>query len=136
MDKPLPVIPLNYGNIPRDAVTRRPVFPMLSVAACVVAVALIYPVDVETVLFSGPMIALMGVTLLIQGLKWHEKLRAILGGLHCATCLLFLVIVNLWHWGPARATTPFFIIGAAHTLVVAGITLQMWRRYGAGNRAG
>lgn len=129
MAEPLPVIPLPYQIPSGPNSSHAPIWDTLSIIVCIVAATLIAFVDVESVMGSGPVLALFGIVLLVAGLVKRKKLRAILGGLHCMVCALFVVMVNLWNWGPADADAPFLVMGVVHTLVTAGVVVVMWMRY-------
>jgi len=133
--EPIPVIPLSYQNAyDAAAATTRPILPTVSILTCVAGIALLL-VHTETVIASGPVIALLGIWLIIQGFKRHQRLRLILGGLHCMICALFLVMVNLWHWSPRDAHLPFLAMSVIHTLIAGGLVLAMWQRFSATRRA-
>jgi hypothetical protein len=42
---------------------------------------------------------------------------------HCAICVLFLFLVNAFHWGPREARFPFAVMGALYTLAAAAPTV-------------
>lgn len=135
MSEPISVIPLAYQNVyDSAAASTRPILPTLTVAACIIGIAL-QLVDTETVIASGPVVALFGIWLIIQGLKRHERLRAVLGGVHCMICALFVVMVNLWTWSPREAHVPFLVMSVVHTLVASGLVVAMWLRFSATRRA-
>src|SRR5262245_12079483 len=118
--QPMPVIPLEYEH-PTVAAAARPgralrVLAIVTWTACVVAWALIVNVDVETVVASGPIIAILGGMLGIRGLLERRYGFAVLGAAHIAICLLFVVLVNLFQWSPRDADKPFTVMGAMHVI--------------------
>ena len=135
MPEPIPVIPLSYQNAhDASAEATRPILPTLTLIVCLCGIAALL-IHTETVLFSGPLVAILGIWLIVQGFKRHEMLRAILGGVHCTICALFVVMVNLWHWSPGDARLPFLLMSTVHTIIDGGLVLTMWRRFSAMPRA-
>ena len=119
MSEPMPVLALNYaqGGATAGPGRKLRLLVPISWAACLIATALIWTVDVETVMGSGPVIATLGLAMLIAGVRSGSTWHVILGAAHCAICLLFFMFAWWVNWGPAEATTPFGIMGAAYTLL-------------------
>ena len=128
MAQPVPVIALEYEH-PQVAAAARPGRKLRGAAAlawiaCAIAWLLIVGVDVETVIITGPIIAVLGLMILIRGIIERRPPFAILGAAHLGICLLFIVLVNLFHWSPGEATKPFSVMGAIH--VVASGVATYW----------
>jgi hypothetical protein len=118
--QPIPVIPLEYEH-PAVAAVARPsralrVSAILAWAACMVAWGLLACVDVETVIVTGPIIALLGGMVAVRGIIERRAGFTVLGAAHLGICLLFVVLVNLLRWSPREAFTPFTVMGAMHVL--------------------
>lgn len=134
MAEPIPVIPLTYADPATDG-TRRggsAGLALLAWAACAVACGLLMAVDTETVMGSGPVIGLLGAWMVVQGVRRRVRRAWILGTAHCAICAFFVVLVNLYRWGPRDAHVPFAVMGVTYTLATAWPTYMIWaRRCGA-----
>lgn len=123
---PVPVLPLEYAPPPtaRGRVWRgilRVCLP-LGLLTCVVGVALIYGVDVESVVGTGPVLFAVGLLTLLAGLYARNRVAVAVGAGHCGICLLFFGLVNLLEWRPDDAHFPFLVMGAVYTLAVAAPT--------------
>jgi len=132
---PTPVIPLEYeqplpGATPVGRALRW--FVIIAWLVCVIALGLIVNVDVETVIVTGPLIAILGLMVLLRGLLDRRSAFAIIGAAHIGICLLFVTLVNVWNWSPADATKPFTLMGMAHVLgtgvATAFVLLSPYRR--------
>ena len=90
----------------------------VSVLASWVAWLLIPAVDVETVCISGPVLLLLGVTIIF--LARVQNIWALaLGVAQIGICLLFFGLVIALQWGPGRAEKPFAWMGLIYLLVMA-----------------
>jgi hypothetical protein len=126
--EPVAVIPLEYEH-PALAAAARPgralrVSTILACAACAVAWGLIVGVDVESVIVTGPIISVLGLTLLLCGLIERRAGFTVLGAAHVGICLLFVMLVNLLNWMPRDAHKPFAVMGAIH--VIASGLASVW----------
>ena len=120
MTQPIPVIALEYEH-PQVAAVARPgralrVSVILAWAACAVAWMLIVGVDVESVVVTGPIIALLGGMVAVRGLIERRAGFTVLGATHLGVSLLFVMLVNLFRWSPGEAATPFTVMGAMHII--------------------
>jgi hypothetical protein len=127
MTDPIPVLPLEYAPPmpPVHTKWRRiaRVCALIAWPCCVVAWGLILSGRVETVLFTGPVIFILGVLTLLGGVFNRDRWFVVVGGGHCAVCVLFLVLVNAFHWSPREARFPFMCIGAVYTLAATVPTI-------------
>jgi hypothetical protein len=75
-------------------------------------------VDVETVIVTGPILFLFGLTLALSG--WRLKLMpaAMLGIGHCSICVLFFTLVNVRGWSPREAELPFQMMAGLYLVFV------------------
>jgi hypothetical protein len=126
MTQPLPVLPLEYA--PPPAAGRRPTWRRIGrvgAAAgwltCLVAWALVLLGLVESVLVTGPIIFTLGLLTLLGGAFNRERWPLILGVSHCAICVLFLFLVNAFHWSPRDAKLPFTVIGGVYTFLLSPV---------------
>jgi hypothetical protein len=87
-------------------------------AACVVGTALIFH-EVESVIGTGPVLAGLGVILLIAGVVARRTLWTLLGTAHVSVCLLFFGLVNLLEWDPSDAEMPFRVMSVLYTMASA-----------------
>jgi hypothetical protein len=121
-DGPVPVIPLQYAEPAADGRPRWRAVGRIGAAAgwlsCVVALGVITR-KVESVLISGPLIALIGSLMILSGGLTRDLRVAVLGAAHCAVCVLFVVLVNLRNWDPDDARLPFVGIGTVYTAATA-----------------
>lgn len=130
MSEPVPVIPLEYAETPSDRpatwerVTR--VAIVLAWLCCAIGWALIIFVDVETVIASGPLLTALGLVMLFGGLRLRRPSYWVLGSAHCAICILFVVLVNVRHWSPADAATPFAVMGGMYALLATAGSAWAW----------
>ena len=120
MSEPVPVIPLEYAPPERRpsaawrSIVR--VCHALSLLWCAVAWVLIVVGFARSVLATGPVLFLLGALLVVGGLLTRDVRAAAFGSAHMAICLLFVLLVNLLHWGPDEAERPFAVMGALYTL--------------------
>lgn len=132
MSEPLPVIPLQYADTPADRpgawqrVTR--VALVLAWLCCVIGWACIAWVDVESVIGSGPLLATLGLLMLIGGLRLRRPEYWVLGSAHCAICILFVALVNVRRWSPNDAEWPFTIMGGVYALCATAASAWAWAR--------
>jgi hypothetical protein len=120
MTQPIPVIPLEYEH-PATGALARPtgilrISTILAWAACAIAWLLIVWVDVESVIVTGPIIALLGTMVIVRGIIEQRSRHLIAGTAHLGICLLFVVLVNLRNWSPNEAAMPFTVLGAIHVI--------------------
>lgn len=80
-------------------------------------------VDVESVLFSGPLLLLIGLYLLIAGVMHRLLWLAVTGALHVGICALFFGLVQLLQWSPREAETPFRILSTVYCWPALVLTL-------------
>ena len=88
-----------------------------------IATVLIVIIDVESVLVTGPIIFVAGAAMIYWGAKHRSTIHVILGGFHCAICLLCFVLAFVFHFGPQEATKPFGFIGMVYTPAIAAATV-------------
>ena len=117
---PVPVIALEYEH-PETAAAVLPgkllrATTILAWAVCALTWILIVSVDVETVVVTGWIIALLGGIVAVRGVIERRAGFTILGAAHLGICLLFVVLVNWRNWSPADAQMPFTVMGALHVL--------------------
>jgi hypothetical protein len=77
--------------------------------ACV-GTAIIYW-NVESVLFSGPLLLLRGLLISIRSLNRQDGLGIAIGSFNCFICLLLFGLVQLLRWSPQDALYPFRMDG-------------------------
>jgi hypothetical protein len=122
--EPRPVIPLEYADHTADRAERRRrvwlrVGRICSFGAwmwALAAWAVVFRIKVESVLFTGPVLCVLGLAIVLAGVLAHQTLFLALGAAHCALCVLFAVLVNVNHWGPGAAHRPFVLLGALYLL--------------------
>lgn len=104
MTEPIPVIPLEYAK-PSEMEARARLWRRVNriALAAGAAVALVGWVvlmfNVYAVLVAGPLLACVGVVMVIGGLWRRQPWVWGIGLGHCSVCLLFVAMVNLLHWG-------------------------------------
>jgi hypothetical protein len=131
--QPLSVIPLEYAHAVeidgRQRLWRR-INRIALVAGA--AVSLIgwgfLLMNVRTVLFSGPVLMIVGAMMVIGGVRGRQPFVWGLGIAHCTVCVLFAALVNLRHWNPPQAAEPFAVMGGAYNLVTIPATIWGWIR--------
>ena len=136
--EPVPVIPLEYADAAADRAHRRRrvwirvgrVCAAAAWAWSLAAWAVMARVTVESVLFTGPVLLALGLVIVLAGVLTRRTLFLALGAAHCAVCVLFVVLVNVNHWGPSEALGPFTFLGGASLAASAGPTLVASRRRG------
>lgn len=79
-------------------------------------------ITVESVLFSGPILAIVGLATTIYGIRHHYPQVTTMGAAHVAICILFVSLVNLLGWGPGAARVPFMLMGAIYILIMAPLS--------------
>jgi hypothetical protein len=131
MAEPMPVIPLEYAPVSPEVRGGKVLRVLVPIAwlACLIAWGLLF-VEVETVLVTGPIIALFGLGMLVGGLRWRSSIHVVLGTMHCAICLLFFMLVLRGRWTPDQSFKPFTAMGGAYLLLsgVAGLWVRFGRR--------
>ena len=127
--EPLPVIPLAYAM--PDKAARRfrvalRVCEVLGLAACAIAFVLLFA-HVESVLGTGPLIALIGSAMVGMAVHRRDWARLGLGAGHIGICVLLIALVNLLNWSPGEADVPFKWIGGFYLVatVVASVVLLL-----------
>jgi hypothetical protein len=93
--------------------------------ACLVGWLLIFP-TAETVIGSGPVIFGLGVAIIIVGAVLRHVLSILIGAGHCAVCLLFVVLVNIFDWSPSQAHVPFLILGIIYVVALVPVHIWAW----------
>ena len=134
-DEPVPAIPLQYADPelhphPRRRAAAR-VCTLIGWLCCLVALCLIL-YEVESVIFTGPVIVLSGVLMTVSGSLTRDLRVALLGAAHCAVCVLFVALVNWRNWDPGDARLPFLGMGTVYTGATA---LPTWIAVVRGGRA-
>lgn len=116
---PLPVIPLEYAPPENQSSRAARILALLDWAAAASALGAIFVIDVESVLVSGPILLVLGVITITCA--WRARIwpALVLGASLCAVCLLFVMLVNLLNWPPAKADLPFRWMGAAYVALSA-----------------
>jgi hypothetical protein len=125
---PLAVLPLEYaGPAVNPSTTLMRWMTYLSVAAMVLA-TLAAILNVESVIVSGPVLALLGVIMVVCGFSRRQRALWWPGLAHWGICGLFVGLVNMLHWSPSDARVPFPIMGAIYTVAM---TLALLRNVAA-----
>jgi hypothetical protein len=119
--EPMPVIPLEYEHYDDTAArtrlgTRAQRLLIVAWAACAAGWAALVLIETETVVISGPVIALLGVAMTVTGSRAGRRAYAWVGLSHVVICALFVTLVNLLTWSPQEAHLPFAVIGAIHVI--------------------
>jgi hypothetical protein len=96
--------------------------------ACAIAFLLILFFDVESVLVTGPIIALLGLLAIFLGIAGGCLPIILLGAADCAICLLFFGLVLLLGWSPGDAYLPFASMGLLYTAGTLPLVLRSTRR--------
>ena len=141
--KPLPVIPLEYqqpGTSAQRFNRRTLVLLIVAWSVCAGAWLAVVTYDVESVLVTGPVIAALGVTLSVVGLRAPRRsaLLPVIGAAHLAICLLCFGLVQWLSWSPREALIPFGVLGGIHVAVtgVASAWLVLSRLRGQDPKSG
>jgi hypothetical protein len=130
------VVPMDATRLPIDPKNGR-LLPTLrgglcaawmAWAACAVAEALIAFYDVESVIVTGPVIALLGLTTVILGFAGRYMALACLGLANILVCILFFLLVVILEWGPRDAQHPFAVMGAIYTAATLPVAVWVTRR--------
>ena len=129
--EPIPVLPLEYENRADTAarlrwrLTRSQWLLASAWAACLVAWGLIVSLDVQTVVVTGPVIALLGLATAFTGLRIGRRAYQWIGAADVAICVLFVTLVNWLSWSPRDATLPFTVMGAMHVIGTGIVTARI-----------
>jgi len=84
--------------------------------------------DVEVVMCTGPIMAVLALIVIILSRVGGHPALALLGLANIAVCLLFFGLVVLLDWSPSEAETPFTVMGFAFTLGTLPWAWQLTRR--------
>jgi hypothetical protein len=95
---------------------------------CAVATLAVAAMGAETVLVSGPTIAVLGVAVMVLGWVGRYGWAVGLGASHLAICILFVVMVNAFRLSPRSAYAPFLGVGVPYALGLAAVTVLASRR--------
>lgn len=95
---------------------------------CLLALGLIIGTDVRTVLITGPLLLGTGLVTAIVAHKARYRAALWIGVAHCAICLLFVTLVNLFDWSPDRAVQPFEAMGTGYTVAMGLATWHALRQ--------
>lgn len=124
-DEAVRVIPLEYAP-PEENPSKTRILICWSVLigwlCAVVAWVLIVAVDVESVMITGPILTLIGLTIAIAAGRLRAVWPLIVGLSHIAICVLFVVMINIWNLNPRSAYAPFTVVGAIYCVAVAAPT--------------
>jgi hypothetical protein len=97
----------------------------LGLAVCAVAFVLLFA-KVESVLVTGPLIALIGAAMLGMAVHRRDWARLGLGAGHLAVCVLLIALVNLRGWSPDEAELPFKWIGGCYLIATVGVSVALF----------
>lgn len=89
---------------------------------CLTALGLILGADVRTVLITGPLLSIVGLITTVVAHRARYRTAVFIGAAHCAICVLFVALVNLFQWSPDRAVRPFEVMGTVFTAAVGAAT--------------
>jgi hypothetical protein len=78
---------------------------------------------VESVLFTGPLLLLIGLATLITGNLTRFLLAALLGVAHCTICLLFFILVQVHDWSPHEARVPFLNMSLLYAILIVPVSV-------------
>ena len=84
--------------------------------------------DIESILGSGPIFAVMGLLIGGIGFRTHNHPAAWYGISAVAFALLIVFLINFNEWGPAEAERPVTILSVGYGLVACPVT--WWLVYG------
>lgn len=100
----------------------------VSWSVCVLAWLLIVLVDVESVLFTGPALFLLGLVLLVIGALHRSFWFVALGIGHISIVVLFVALVIAYSWSPSDAKDPFAAMSLSYVLFVSPVSFVAWMR--------
>ena len=95
--------------------------------ACSFAEGLIAFWDVESVLITGPIILLLGLTTIAFSFAVRYRRLLWLGVANCAICLFFFGLVQVFNWSPVDAAEPFCCLGFAYAFMTLPWVIQVTR---------
>jgi hypothetical protein len=95
---------------------------------CLVTTLLVPCTNAEVTPFAGPIILLLGLGLIGCGVKARAWQVAGLGAAQCMVCVLFVGLVNLFHWDPKQCAGPLLALGFAWVVLAGLFTYKLWRR--------
>jgi hypothetical protein len=123
-----PFSPAPVGRPRRWAVRWARWLALAVTGVCVVAMLTIAAAGAKTVVFSGPVIAIMGVVVLVLGLLGRYWWAVGLGASYLAICGVFVVMVNVFRLSPRSAYVPFLCVGVPYVLGLIAGTIVASRR--------
>lgn len=100
---------------------------MLTVHAMTIAVALICQlVEVETIMFLGPVFCITGTILGVMSHRTGRSLLGVVGWSAIAYAILVIALINMLEWSPDEAKNP--LAGLSITYALGVLLLILWSR--------
>jgi len=118
--------PFREGVVSRNVWLRR----LMLLQSFVIIMALVAQAyDIESILGSGPIFAVVGLLIGGIGFRTHNHLAAWYGLSAVAFALLIVFLISHNEWGPAEAERPVIILSVGYGLVACPVTwwLVYWR---------
>jgi hypothetical protein len=103
----------------------------LTLADCVVGSALA-PLEIESILATGPVLAALGVYLVILAARSGCTRTALLGMCHIAITVGTFLLINLAGWGPDPARLPVSMIAVIYTVATVPLFWRAFREHPKG----
>jgi len=99
---------------------------VLGAVSVVIAYLCIIFIDVETVLGTGPAIAIMGLIVIGFATRYKHK-SGMIDGISLVTIVVLTTAITwLLDWSPGEAKAPFLIIGGTYLLAQMGILITVF----------
>jgi peptidoglycan/LPS O-acetylase OafA/YrhL len=98
---------------------------MVTVHALTMAVALMCQlVEVETIMFLGPVFCITGTILGVMSIRAGRTLLSVAGWSAIAYAILVIALINVFEWSPDEATSP--LAGLSITYALGVLLLILW----------
>ncbi|HOW70157.1 MAG TPA: hypothetical protein PKY77_06095 [Phycisphaerae bacterium] len=94
---------------------------------CIMAWGLVVLVDVESVLFTGPILLVVGLLSVMAGLLAKYGRAAAVGACYAGVSLFFFLLVVIFDWGPGEAEQPFLWMGGAFNICIIPLFHSAWK---------
>jgi drug/metabolite transporter (DMT)-like permease len=108
---------------------------LLMLQAVVIVVSLVYEsVQHESIIFSGPIFALVGVLIAIMAFRERNSAAIIYGCSAVAFALLIVLLINYNRWSPAQGDLPITLLALGYAAVSFPVSFWLLSRRGRKER--
>jgi hypothetical protein len=93
---------------------------------CVIGCFLIHNVDIESIVVTGPILAMLGAATIMAGVVASRWRACVIGLAHVALCTFIFLLIVLLDWGPPQAHRPVLLMSAIYTAGSVPASVWAW----------